>query len=119
MPLFLRPKVQNLISKITSPLGAFVLGLFVTLFLLPCTIGPYVILGGMLSSLDYLKSVPYLLTYNIIFVLPMIAISLIVFFGTKGIDDISDWKDKNVRKMHLISGIAMTILGIVMFFGLL
>jgi len=119
MPMFLRPKVQNVISKITSPMGAFGLGLFVTLFLLPCTIGPYVILGGMLSALDYLKSVPYLLVYNIIFVLPMIAISLLVFFGTKGIKDISDWKDNNVRKMHLVSGIAMCILGIIMFFGLL
>ncbi|MDD3474857.1 MAG: cytochrome c biogenesis CcdA family protein [Candidatus Dojkabacteria bacterium] len=119
MPMFLRPKVQNVISKITSPMGAFGLGLFVTLFLLPCTIGPYVILGGMLSALDYLKSVPYLLIYNVIFVLPMIVISLVVFFGTKGIKDISDWKDNNVRKMHLISGIAMCILGIIMFFGLL
>jgi cytochrome c biogenesis protein CcdA len=119
MPLFLRPKVQNIISKITSPIGAFGLGLFVTLFLLPCTIGPYVILGGMLSTLDYLKASPYLLLYNLIFVLPMIVISLIVFFGTKQIKDISDWKDKNVRIMHLVSGILMCILGIVMFFGLL
>lgn len=119
MPMFLRPKVQNIISKITSPLGAFALGLFVTLFLLPCTIGPYVILGGMLSTLDYLKASPYLLLYNAIFVLPMVAISFIVFFGTKNIKDISDWRNDNVRKMHLISGILMCILGIVMFFGLL
>jgi cytochrome c biogenesis protein CcdA/glutaredoxin len=119
MPLILRPKVQNVISKITSPLGAFTLGLFVTLFLLPCTIGPYVILGGMLSTLDYLKASPYLLVYNLIFVLPMIAISLVVFFGTKKINDISDWKDKNVRIFHLISGILMTILAIIMIFGLL
>lgn len=119
MPLFLRPKVQNVISKITSPLGAFSLGLFVTLFLLPCTIGPYVILGGMLSTLDYLKASPYLLLYNLIFVLPMTAIAFLVFFGTKKIEDISDWRDKNVRKMHLISGILISILGIVMIFGLL
>lgn len=119
MPLFLRPKVQNIISKMTSPIGAFGLGLFVTVFLLPCTIGPYVILGGMLSTLDYLKASPYLLVYNFIFVIPMIAISLAVFFGTKNIQDISNWKDTNVRRFHLISGILMSILGIVMFLGLL
>jgi cytochrome c biogenesis protein CcdA len=119
MPMFLRPKVQNVISKITSPTGAFGLGLFVTLFLLPCTIGPYVILGGMLSTLDYIKASPYLLVYNLIFVLPMIAISFILFFGTKNIEDISDWRNSNVRKMHLISGVLMSILGIVMLFGLL
>jgi cytochrome c biogenesis protein CcdA len=119
MPMFLRPKVQNITSKITSPVGAFGLGLFVTLFLLPCTIGPYVILGGMLSSLDYLKASPYLLIYNLIFVIPMIVISFVVFFGTKNIDDISDWKNKNVRKLHLIAGGLIALLGIVMIFGLL
>lgn len=119
MPLFLRPKMQKIVSKITSPAGAFGLGLFVTLFLLPCTIGPYVILAGMLSTTDFLTSSPYLLLYNTIFVLPMLAVTLIIFFGTKKIKDISDWKNKNVRYMHLISGILMCILAIVMFFGLL
>jgi cytochrome c biogenesis protein CcdA len=119
MPMFLRPKVQKVISKITSPLGAFTLGLFVTLFLLPCTIGPYVILGGMLSTLDYIKASPYLLLYNLIFVIPMIAISFVIFFGTKRIEDISNWKDKNVRVLHLVSGILISLLGIVMIFGLL
>lgn len=117
MPMFLRPKVQNITSKITSPRGAFGLGLFVTLFLLPCTIGPYVILGGMLSALDYIKASPYLLLYNFIFVIPMIVISFVVFFGTKNIDDISDWKNKNVRKLHLVAGILIALLGVVMIFG--
>jgi hypothetical protein len=49
----------------------------------------------------------------------MIAISFILFFGTKNIEDISDWRNSNVRKMHLISGVLMSILGIVMLFGLL
>jgi cytochrome c biogenesis protein CcdA len=71
----------------------------------------------MLSALDYLKASPYLLLYNFIFVIPMIAISFVVFFGTKKIDDISDWKNKNVRKLHLIAGILIALLGIVMIFG--
>ncbi|MCD4756443.1 hypothetical protein K8R20_02415 [bacterium] len=119
MPISLRPKMQKFVSKITSPFGAFSMGLFVTLFLLPCTIGPYVILGGMLSTLDFLKSVPYLLTYNIIFVLPMILITFLIFWGTKDIKDVTDWRNTNVRRMHLISGILMIALGIIMFFGLL
>jgi cytochrome c biogenesis protein CcdA/thiol-disulfide isomerase/thioredoxin len=118
MPMFLRPKVQNIISKITSPLGAFTLGLFVTLFLLPCTVGPYVILGGMLSTLDYLKASPYLLLYNFIFIIPMIVIAFIVFFGTRNIEDISNWKDKNVRILHLVAGVLISLLGIVMILGL-
>jgi cytochrome c biogenesis protein CcdA len=72
----------------------------------------------MLSTLDYIKASPYLLIYNLIFVIPMIAISLILFFGTKRIEDISDWKDKNVRILHLVSGILILSLGIAMTFGL-
>jgi hypothetical protein len=45
MPLFMRPKVQKIIGGITSPKGAFGVGIFVTLFLLPCTICPYIIAG--------------------------------------------------------------------------
>jgi cytochrome c biogenesis protein CcdA len=114
MPMNLRPKVQKLISKITSPTGAFVLGLFVTIFLLPCTIGPYFILGGLIStgSTNVLSMLPYLGLYNIIFVLPMVVVTCIIFFGVKNIEDIKDWKDNNVRILHLIAGILLCILAI-------
>jgi len=50
MPMKLRPGMKLLIKKITSPKGAFTIGIFVTLFLLPCTIGPYIIASGESSS---------------------------------------------------------------------
>ncbi|PIU22123.1 MAG: hypothetical protein COT14_02860, partial [Candidatus Diapherotrites archaeon CG08_land_8_20_14_0_20_30_16] len=52
MPLSLRPRVKLLINKITSPIGAFFIGLFVTVFLIPCTMGPYFIFSGVISDLD-------------------------------------------------------------------
>lgn len=117
MPLFLRPKVQNILAKITSPLGAFGLGMFVTLFLLPCTIGPYIILGGMLSFGEFFKSVPILSLYNFIFVLPMIVIVFLLFFGSKDIKQISSWKEKNIRVIHLIIGLVFILLGTAMLLG--
>ena len=118
MPLFFRPKVNKIISKITSPLGAFGMGLFVTLFLLPCTIGPYIILGGLLADQGFVNAIPSLLLYNFVFVLPMIAVTIIVFVGSKKAEDVKDWKEKNVRKMHLIAGILMLIIGILMVAGI-
>lgn len=118
MPLFFRPKVQAIIARITSPLGAFGLGMFVTLFLLPCTIGPYVILGGMLSYGEFANALPYLSVYNLIFVLPMVVIILIVFFGSKNIKQVTEWREKNVKIMHLIIGIIFILLGSTMVFGL-
>ncbi len=117
MPLFLRPKVTKLIAKVTSPIAAFTVGLFVTLFLLPCTIGPYVILGGLLAGDGFITALPSLILYNVIFVLPMIAVTLIVYFGSKKGEDVQDWKEKNVRYMHLIAGILLLIIGILMVLG--
>jgi hypothetical protein len=118
MPMKLRPKLKKLISKVTSPKGAFVVGLFVTLFLLPCTIGPYVIAGGILSTSTLIKTIPPLLLYNFIFILPMIILTFIVYKGVAKVDDISGWKDKNIRKLHLVAGIIMFLLGIAMILGL-
>ena len=68
MPLFMRPKVKRIISGITSPKGAFTIGIFVTLFLLPCTIGPYIIFSGEMSesALSFLATAFWLLIYNLI-----------------------------------------------------
>ncbi len=118
MPMMFRPKVQQIIAKITSPIGAFGLGMFVTLFLLPCTIGPYIILGGMLSYGEFAGALPYLTLYNLIFIIPMVVIILLVFFGSKSIKQVTEWREKNVKVMHLIIGIIFLLLGISMVFGL-
>ncbi len=117
MPLAWRPKVKKLLSKVTGPGGAFVIGAFVTIFLLPCTIGPYVIASGILSFMDLLSTVPWLLLYNLIFVLPMVIITLIVYGGMSGVKDVANWKDKHIRYLHLIAGILMLLLGIAMLLG--
>jgi len=113
------PKVNKIISKVTSPAGAFVVGAFVTIFLLPCTIGPYVICGGILCPLGVLKAIPLLLLYNLIFVLPMIAVVLIIYFGLSKIEDISGWQARNIKYLDLVSGLIIIGLGIAMIFGLI
>jgi cytochrome c biogenesis protein CcdA len=118
MPIFLRPKVKKLISTVTSVKGAFVIGLLVTLFLIPCTMGPYFIAGGLLSSLEILKTLPWLLLYNLVFILPMIIITLIVYFGFTTVENVSGWKERNIKYLHLIAGIILVLLGIAMILGL-
>jgi len=118
MPMSLRPLAKKIISKVTSPRGAFVIGAFVTIFLLPCTIGPYIIAGGILSVLETLKTLPWLLIYNAIFVLPMLAITLLVYFGVRSVQNIATWKDQYIRYLHLIAGAIILLLGIAMLMGL-
>jgi len=66
-------------------------------FLLPCTVGPYVICGGILCSLSLLKAFPWLLLYNLIFIIPMLIITGLVYAGIAKVEDVSGWKDKKYK----------------------
>ena len=50
VPLSWRPKMMKLIQSVISPCGAFVIGILVSLFLLPCSSGPYMVILGLLKS---------------------------------------------------------------------
>ncbi len=117
MPIFMRPKVKKIINQITSPKGAFLIGFLVTLFLLPCTMGPYIIASGLLAELGIFGALPWLLYYNLLFVLPMLAITLIIFFGLTRIQDVSGWKERNIKKLHLIAGILLFLVGFALLMG--
>lgn len=117
MPMFLRPKLHNLFFKATSPKGALWLGALVTLFLLPCTIGPYIICGGILCPLSLVKALPWLFLYNLIFILPMVGITLICFLGLTAVENVSEWRQKNIRYLHLAAGLIILGLGVGMVLG--
>ena len=118
MPLLLRPRVKKILSRITSTRGAFIAGAFVTIFLLPCTMGPYIIAAGILSVFDMIQTAPILLLYNLVFIVPMLVIVGIVYFGLGKVHDVYLWKEKNITKLHLIAGSIILGLGIAMLLGL-
>lgn len=115
MPLFLRPIAKKTINEITSVKGAFFIGFIVTLFLLPCTMGPYIIASGLLAEKGIVGALPWLLYYNLIFVFPMIIVVGLVYYGFAKVDEISGWKEKNIKKLHLIAGILLFIVGLAIF----
>ncbi len=117
MPMGFRPRLRSITKKITTPKGAFLTGIFVTLFLLPCTIGPYIVAGNILSFMEIVKTIPWLILYNSIFILPMIAITIFVYLGVSTLEDINVWKDRNIRYLHLIAGILIILVGILMLIG--
>ncbi|MAG10829.1 hypothetical protein CMI44_00755, partial [Candidatus Pacearchaeota archaeon] len=117
MPIFMRPKVKRIINRITSAKGAFIIGFLVTLFLLPCTIGPYIVASGLLSELGTLGALPWLLYYNLVFVLPMLIIVGLIYLGFRKVDEVSGWKERNIRLLHLIAGILLFGVGIGLLVG--
>jgi len=117
MPIGWRGKVKKIVLGITSTKGAFLMGAFVTIFLMPCTMGPYLIAGGILSPLGLIKTIPWLLVYNLIFVLPLYGIVLVVYFGFRRVQNILGWKARNIRRLHLIVAIIMLFIGMAILLG--
>jgi cytochrome c biogenesis protein CcdA len=119
MPISFRPKMRLWINKIRTIKGAFIIGLLVTLFLLPCTIGPYVIASARLSVLSSSTIIFWLVIYNIIFITPMLGVTLAIFLGVTTLESVGGWREKNIRYLHLVEGLILVILGILMITGIL
>jgi hypothetical protein len=114
IPMFLRPRLQKVMQMATSLPMVAVVALFCSLFLLPCSSGPYLMILGMLSMTDmwttaFFKAAGYLLLYNAIFVIPLLAITAIVAFGIRNPGDILSLRDKYVKQMHLVAGLLMLV----------
>lgn len=110
VPLSWRPAMQKIIKKVTSPIWAFVVWFVVSLFLLPCTSWPYItILWYLASESDkiHLWWIIYLCIYNLIFVLPMIVITLLVWMWVKSAEELAAFKHKNTKLIHLIVWLLM------------
>jgi len=117
VPLSWRPKLKSLLRSVTNPVGAFGIGFVISLFLLPCTSGPYIVILGMLANVvSQTKAIIYLIIYNLIFVLPMILISIAVY---KGFDPgkAEEIRQKRLKTLHLVAGVIMLIMGIMIISG--
>lgn len=117
VPRAWRPKMKGLIRRITNPAGAFLIGLLVSLFLLPCTSGPYVIILGLLASKTTLaKALIYLVFYNLIFIAPMLIIVFAMYWGLSP-EKAEQWRQQKLRLLHLIAGVVLIGLGVVILAG--
>ena len=117
MPLILRPRARIWIKRITSPIGAFFIGFIITLFLAPCTITPLLVASESLSRLGLIGALPWLLYFNFIVVLPLFVITLIVYAGFTTAESVSQWKERNIKRMHLIAGLLLFGIGLVLLMG--
>jgi len=93
--------------------GAIVLGILVAAVELPCTEGHYLAITTILAEKFDLTAVGYLLIYNVIFVLPLIVIVILAYFGTQAVR-IKTWKDKYKRWMRLFTGLLLIALGVLL-----
>jgi len=116
IPRAWRPTIQNLLKSVTNPFAAFATGVLVTFFELPCTGGPYTVaLGVIAQRASWSQAIIILLYYNFIFILPLLLLTGLVYYGLTTTEKLTAWKDRNLQLFHLIAGIILLILGIWVF----
>ena len=101
----IQEKMGNLSTK-----AIIFLGIFVAAVELPCTGGPYLAVTLLLAQNFNLGALILLVIYNIIFVMPLLVILIMVYFGTK-IQRIQEWKQINKAHMRLFTGLILIGLG--------
>jgi cytochrome c biogenesis protein CcdA len=112
IPSFSKTTLEGWIHKSTIP-AALVLGILVGLCVFPCSGAIYVAIIGLLSAkVAFFHAISYLLLYNIMFILPLIAI-LIATSNKYATKKLSNWERSSSKKMHLMSGIIMLALGLI------
>lgn len=107
--------MATLMEKGSVP-TAFFLGGLVGLCEFPCTGGPYLMVLGLLHDRGtFLSGFGYLWLYNLIFILPLVILLLIA--SDKGLlEKAQAWQRKENRLMRFGGGIAMVVLGALIFF---
>jgi cytochrome c biogenesis protein CcdA/glutaredoxin len=119
VPMKWRPIMKKIIKSVISIPGAFLIGFIVSLFLLPCTSGPYIVILGLLAKTTTRNyAILLLLLYNFIFILPMLIITLAVYLGFTTTEKAEQWRTQKLKILHLIAGVIILLLGIGMLIAL-
>lgn len=115
VPMGWRPKMKAIARSVTSPIAAFGIGVAMSLFLLPCTGGPYIVIISMLGQKEeFGQAFWYLVFYNVIFILPLIIMTLLIYAGFSP-DKAEEIRLRRLKIIHLIAGVILLVMGVVIF----
>lgn len=115
IPESAKPLIEKLIKKGTIP-SAILLALLSSLVELPCTAGIPLVYTTLLAEKAKVH-IPYLLWYNIFFVLPLLLIIAIVSFAFAEVNKIEKWRLSFRKYMRLLSGLILLFLAVALFKG--
>ncbi|HEV8289964.1 MAG TPA: GAP family protein [Candidatus Norongarragalinales archaeon] len=101
-------KIHKMAKTVTVP-GLLFLGAFVAAVELPCTGGAYLAITNLLSQNFDFTAFLLLLIYNVFYVLPLVIILLLAYFG-QNIVDIKRWKQETRPYLRLGIGLMLIAL---------
>jgi cytochrome c biogenesis protein CcdA len=118
IPASRKASIDEYVKRASVP-SAIILGGVVSMVELPCTGGVYLAILGLIGDrMTLVEGIPYLLFYNLIFVLPLILILLLVYHGGTP-ERMEAFRTGSRRWMRLVMGIVMVALGAAMLTGVI
>lgn len=94
---------------------ALILGMFVGLVQFPCVGGPYLLILGLLhDSHSFVGGLGLLLFYNLLFLVPLMVV-LVIASNEVLLKKVQDIRSGNGGKLRFITGLAMVLLGSLIF----
>lgn len=109
IPPSMAKKIHDLAKNVTVP-GVILTGIFVAGVELPCTGGPYLAIITLLSRNFNFSAFILMLIYNVIFVMPLVVITIMVALGTR-LHSVKKWKQESRGLMRLAIGLLLISLG--------
>ncbi len=110
--------INRYIEKTTIP-AAFILGLLVGMFELPCTGGIYLAIISMISlRVEMTEGLLYLVIYNLAFILPLLIIIALVYFGMAP-EKVNEWRVEQRKALRLIIGLILIGCAVLIFLEIL
>lgn len=117
IPVSKKAAIDEYVKRASVP-SAIILGAVVSMVELPCTGGVYLAILGLIGDrMTLIEGIPYLLLYNLIFVLPLILILLVVYWGGTP-ERMEAYRAGSRRWVRLLIGIMMVALGAAMLLGI-
>jgi cytochrome c biogenesis protein CcdA/thiol-disulfide isomerase/thioredoxin len=117
IPASKKAAIDEYVKRASVP-SAILLGGLVSMVELPCTGGVYLAILGLIGNrMTLVEGIPYLLLYNLIFVLPLILILLVVYWGGTA-ENIEIYRTGSRRWVRLLIGVLLVALGAAMLLGI-
>lgn len=121
LPTSFAGRISARIEEASNPRSGFGAGIVTGFLMLPCSSAPYFIVLSLLSeSASMTAGLAFLVLYNLIIILPFVAITVIIYSLMRTTMELKLWSLDNRRWINLLMGVGLILLSVInlLMFGL-
>jgi len=114
IPASFAGRISTRIEEASNPRNGFGAGIVTGFLMLPCSSAPYFIVLSLLSERTSMTAgLAFLVLYNLIIILPFIAITVIIYSLMRTTMELKLWSLENRRWINLFMGVGLILLSVI------